>query len=146
MSRLRLALLVLSACLGSSAFAADAISSTRQKTFGDITVYYNTFNSTFLQPEIAKGVELVRSKDQGVINVSVLKAGKPYPAHVSGTIRDLTSEPEPLRFKQVTESGAVSFLAQFPVPQQETRIFDITVQAGGATNRFSFNQELFPGQ
>jgi hypothetical protein len=142
----RLAILLLSACLGSTAIAADAISSARQTTFGDVTVYYNTFNSTFLQPEIAKGVELIRSKDQGVLNVSVLKAGKPYPAHVTGTIRDLTGEPVPLRFKQVTERGAVSFLAQFPVPQQETRIFDITVQAGGATNRFSFNQELFPGQ
>lgn len=142
----RLAILLLSACFGSSALAADAISSTRQATFGDVTVYYNTFNSTFLQPEIAKGVELIRSKDQGVINVSVLKAGKPYPAQVSGTIRDLTSEPVPLRFKQVTEHGAVSFLAQFPVPQQETRIFTIAVQAGGNTHRFSFNQEIFPGQ
>lgn len=142
----RLAIFLLSACLGSSAIAADAISSSRQATFGDVTVYYNTFNSTFLQPEMARSVELIRSKDQGVINVSVFKTGKPYPAQVSGTIRDLTGEPVPLRFRQVTEHGAVSFLAQYPVPQQETRIFDITVQAGGKTNRFSFNQELFPGQ
>lgn len=142
----RLAMLVLSACLGFPAIAADAISSARQTSFGDVTVYYNTFNSTFLQPEIARGVELIRSKQQGVINVSVFKAGKPWPAQVSGTIRDLTGEPAPLRFKQVTEHGAVSFLAQFPVPRRETRIFDISVQAGGATHRFSFNQELFPGQ
>jgi hypothetical protein len=142
----RLAMFLLTACLGPSALAADAISSTRQAVFGDVTVYYNTFNSTFLQPEIAKGVELIRSKDQGVINVSVLKTGKPYPAQVSGTIRDLTGEPEALHFKQVNEHGAVSFLAQYPVPRQETRIFEITVQAGGKTNRFSFNQELFPGQ
>ena len=142
----RLAMLLLSACLSSAAIAADAISSARQASFGDVTVYYNTFNSTFLQPEIARGVELIRSKDQGVLNVSVFKAGKSMPAQVTGTIRDLTGEAAPLRFRQVTEHGAVSFLAQFPVPRQETRIFDISVQAGGATHRFSFNQELFPGQ
>lgn len=142
----RLAIFMLAACLGSPTIAADAISSARQATFGDITVYYNTFNSTFLQPDIAKGAELIRSNEQGVINVSVLKAGKPYPAQVSGTIKDLTGEPVALRFKQVADHGAVSFLAQYPVPQQETRIFDITVHAGGQTNRFSFNQELFPGQ
>jgi opacity protein-like surface antigen len=142
----RLALLGLSACLASAASAADAISSARQASFGDVTVYYNTFNSTFLQPDIARSVELIRSKDQGVINVSVFKAGKPYPAQVAGTVRDLTGTPVPLRFKQITEHGAVSSLAQFAVPQRETRIFDISFQAGGATNRFSFNQEIFPGQ
>ncbi|WP_122847580.1 DUF4426 domain-containing protein [Pseudomonas viridiflava] len=144
MRRLMLSLLI--ASLSLPATAADAIKSNRQEQFGDITVNYNTFNSTVLQPDIARNAELIRSKEQGVINISVVRNGKPQMAQVSGTIRDLANDSLPLGFKPVTEYGAVSYVAQYPVPQQEVRIFDITVQTDGNTHRFSFNQELFPGQ
>ncbi|MEE5083417.1 DUF4426 domain-containing protein [Pseudomonas alliivorans] len=144
MRRLMLSLLITS--LGLPVLAADAIKGNRQERFGDVTVHYNTFNSTVLQPDIARGAELIRSKQQGVINISVIRDGKPQAAQVSGTIRDLANASLPLKFKPVIEYGAVSYVAQYPVPQQEVRIFDITVQTGGTIHRFSFNQELFPGQ
>ena len=142
----RLALLLLTACLSVTAMAADAIKGERKETFGDVIVHYNTFNSTFLTPDIAKSAELIRSKNQGVINISVIKDGKPLMAQVSGTVKDLTSQSVPLNFKQVTEQGAIYYIAQYPVPQQETRTFDIKVQTGDKINTLNFNQELFPGQ
>jgi len=142
----RLALLLLTACLSASALAADVIKGERKETFGDITVHYNTFNSTFLQPDIAKAAELIRSKNQGVINVSVIKDGKPLVANVTGTVKDLTSNSVPLKFRQVTEQGAIYYIAQYPVPQQETRTFEIKVQNGDKINTINFNQELFPGE
>ena len=142
----RLALLLLTACLSASALAADVIKGERQETFGDVTVHYNTFNSTYLQPDIAKAAELIRSKNQGVINVSVIKDGKPLIASVSGTVKDLTSKSVPLNFRQVTEQGAVYYIAQYPVEQQETRTFEIKVQNGDKINTINFNQELFPGE
>lgn len=142
----RLALLLLTACLSASAMAADVIKGERKETFGDVTVHYNTFNSTFLTPDIAKAAELVRSKNQGVINVSVIKDGKPLIASVTGTVKDLTSQSVPLNFKQVTEQGAIYYIAQYPVPQQETRTFEIKVQNGDKINTINFNQELFPGE
>ncbi|MGY1890743.1 MULTISPECIES: DUF4426 domain-containing protein [Pseudomonas] len=142
----RLALLLLTACLSASALAADVIKGERKETFGDVTVHYNTFNSTFLQPDIAKAAELIRSKNQGVINVSVIKDGKPLVANVTGTVKDLTSQSVPLNFKQVTEQGAIYYIAQYPVPQQETRTFEIKVQNGDKINTINFNQELFPGE
>lgn len=142
----RLALLLLTACLSASAMAADVIKGERKETFGDITVHYNTFNSTFLQPDIAKAAELIRSKNQGVINVSVVKDGKPVIASVTGTVKDLTSNSVALKFRQVTEQGAIYYIAQYPVPQQETRTFEIKVQTGDKINTINFNQELFPGQ
>ncbi|QTT86365.1 DUF4426 domain-containing protein [Pseudomonas chlororaphis] len=142
----RLVTFLLAACLSTSAMAAEPIKGERQEVFGDVTVHYNTFNSTFLQPDIAKAAELVRSKNQGVINVSVLKAGKPLVAQVTGTVKDLTSQSVPLKFKQVTEQGAIYYIAQYPVEQQETRTFEIKVQTGDAINTINFNQELFPGE
>ncbi|MBK5531748.1 DUF4426 domain-containing protein [Pseudomonas sp. TH08] len=142
----RLALLLLTACLSASALAADVIKGERQETFGDVTVHYNTFNSTYLQPDIAKAAELIRSKNQGVINVSVVKDGKPLIANVTGTVKDLTSQSVPLNFRQITEQGAVYYIAQYPVDQQETRTFEIKVQNGDKINTINFNQELFPGE
>jgi hypothetical protein len=142
----RLALLLLTACLSASALAADVIKGERKETFGDITVHYNTFNSTFLQPDIAKAAELIRSKNQGVINVSVIKDGKPLIANVTGTVKDLTSQSVPLNFRQITEQGAIYYIAQYPVEQQETRTFEIKVQNGDKINTINFNQELFPGE
>ena len=142
----RLALFVLTACLSVTAMAADAIKGDRQEKFGDLTVHYNTFNSTFLTPDIAKAAELTRSKNQGVINVSVLKDRKPQMAQVSGTVKDLTSQSVPLKFKQITEQGAIYYIAQFPVDQQEVRTFEIKVQNGDKLNPINFNQELFPGE
>ena len=142
----RLALFLLTACLSVTAMAADAIKSDRQEQFGDVTVHYNTFNSTYLTPDIAKSAELIRSKNQGVINVSVLKDGKPLMASVTGTVKDLTSQSVTLSFKQITEQGAIYYIAQYPVPQQETRTFEIKVQTGDKINTLNFNQELFPGE
>ncbi|UUT12419.1 DUF4426 domain-containing protein [Pseudomonas zeae] len=142
----RLALLLLTACLSASALAADAIKGERKETFGDVTVHYNTFNSTFLTPDIAKAAELIRSKNQGVINVSVIKDGKPLIANVTGTVKDLTSQSVPLNFRQITEQGAIYYIAQYPVEQQETRTFEIKVQNGDKINTINFNQELFPGE
>ncbi|MBK5413895.1 MULTISPECIES: DUF4426 domain-containing protein [unclassified Pseudomonas] len=142
----RLALFLLTACLSVTAMAADVIKGERQETFGDVTVHYNTFNSTYLTPDIAKAAELIRSKSQGVINVSVIKDGKPLISQVSGTVKDLTSQSVPLSFKQVTEQGAVYYIAQYPVPQQEIRTFEIKVQNGDKINTINFNQELFPGE
>ena len=142
----RLALFLLTACLSVTAMAADAIKGERQETFGDVTVHYNTFNSTYLLPDVAKAAQLTRSKDQGVINISVIKAGTPVTAQVSGSVKDLTSQTVPLKFKQITEQGAIYYIAQYPVDQQEVRTFDIKVQTGDKINTINFNQELFPGE
>ncbi|MBT9264650.1 DUF4426 domain-containing protein [Pseudomonas sp. MG-9] len=142
----RLITVLLAACLSLSAVAADAIKGERKEVFGDVTVHYNTFNSTFLTPDIAKAAELVRSKNQGVINVSVIKDGKTLSATVTGTVKDLTSQSVPLNFRQVTEQGAIYYIAQYPVEQQETRTFEIKVQNGDKINTINFNQELFPGE
>ncbi|TWC16619.1 MULTISPECIES: DUF4426 domain-containing protein [unclassified Pseudomonas] len=142
----RLALFLITACLSIGVMAADAIRPDRKEVFGDVTVHYNTFNSTFLTPDIAKAAELIRSKNQGIINISVLKSGKPLSAQVSGSVKDLTSSSVPLKFKQVTEQGAIYYIAQYPVNQREVRTFEIKVQTGDKINTFNFNQELFPGE
>lgn len=142
----RLALFLCALCLTMPAIAADYAKPERKEVFGDTTVHYSAFTSSFLQPDVAAAAGLVRSKNQGVLNIAVLKAGKASTAEVTGDVKDLTGQGKTLKFKQVTEQGAVYYIAQFPIDQQDTFTFTINVQAGGDTNSFSFNQELFPGE
>ena len=141
----RLAVFLLTALLGVNAVAADAVDGNRQKEFGDITVHYNTFTSSFLQPETAQAAGIVRSNEKGLINVSVIKGVTPVAAQVTGTIKDLSGKSEVLTFKQITEKGGISYLAPYSVTQQEYRTFTINVETGGKAHGFSFVQELFPG-
>ncbi|UXZ46360.1 DUF4426 domain-containing protein [Pseudomonas soli] len=142
----RLALFLISLCLALPVLAADAARPERKEVFGDVTIHYSAFTSSMLQPDIAAATGLTRSKNQGVLNIAVLKAGKPTMAVVSGTVKDLTGRSNPLSFKQITDQGAVYYIAQFKIDQAETVTFDLNVETGGVSNKLSFNQEVFPGE
>ena len=137
----RIALLLIALCLSLPALAE------RKLSFGDLDVHYIAFNSSFLQPEVAAANGLVRSKSQGVVNISVLKAGKASSASVSGEVKDLVGRSHTLNFKQVTEGAAIYYLAQFPFTQRELLRFTITVRAtDGVAHSVDFNQEFFPDE
>ena len=142
----RLALFLISLCLALPVLAADAAKPERKEVFGDVTVHYSAFTSSMLQPDIAAATGLTRSKNQGVLNIAVLKAEKPSTAVVSGTVKDLTGRSNPLSFKQITDQGAVYYIAQFKIDQAETLTFDLNVETGGVSHKLSFNQEVFPGE
>ncbi|KWV75653.1 DUF4426 domain-containing protein [Pseudomonas paracarnis] len=142
----RLAIFLLTACLGASAMAADAIDANRKKDFGDITVHYNTFTSSFLPAETAQKVGVVRSKEKGLINVTVIKGVSPVTAQVTGTVKDLGGKSEILTFKQIEEKSGISYLAPYSVTQREYKTFTINVETGGKAHGFQFNQELFPAE
>ncbi|MBC9252712.1 homoserine acetyltransferase [Pseudomonas alcaligenes] len=119
----------------------------RKESFGDLDVHYSVFNSSFLQPDIAAAAGLTRSKTGGVLNVAALKAGKNVAAKVSGQVKNLLGQSTELTFKQVPESGAVYYLAEFPMHEREVLKFSLSVQVGdGAPNTFSFDQEVFPDE
>ncbi|NKQ09534.1 DUF4426 domain-containing protein [Pseudomonas sp. SST3] len=134
-------------CLFALLLAMPAVAE-RKHSVGEYDVHYIAFNSGFLQPDIAAAAGLVRSKAQGVVNVSVLKAGKPVVAQVSGTVRNLLGQNYPLTFKQLKEGDeAIYYLAQFPFDSRENLRFNLNVQpTGAAPINFDFTQEFFPDE
>ena len=118
----------------------------RKHSVGEYDIHYSAFNSGFLQPDIDAAAGLTRSKTQGVVNVSVIKNGKPVAAQVSGVVKNLLGQDRALGFKQLKEGDeAIYYLAQFPFDSQETLRFALTVQPTGAEPfSFEFTQEFFP--
>ena len=96
---------------------------------------------------MAAAAGLTRSKTVGVLNIAALKDGKGQAAKVSGTLKNLLGQTSELKFKQVLESGAVYYLAEFPLRQREVLTFSINVQLGDdAPHTLTFNQEVFPDE
>ena len=72
------------------------------------------------------------------------RQGKASTAQVSGQVKNLLGQSTALTFRQVTESGAIYYLAQFPFSSREILSFTLDVRQGDNTQRITFNQEMFP--
>ncbi|TBU76117.1 DUF4426 domain-containing protein [Phytopseudomonas daroniae] len=132
-------ILLIALCLSLS-LSLPASAAERMQRLGDLEVHYSAFNASYLQPQIARASGLVRSGQQGVLNVSVLRAGKSSPARVSGEVKSVLGHGQTLTLIEQREGEFVSYLAQFPITSREVLLFNLQVNG----QRLDFNQELFP--
>ena len=118
------------------------------QTFGDYTVYYSVFNSTFIQPDVARAANIVRGDDRALVNISVRKkiaqGDEAATATVTGVSNDLMRD-FPLEFAEIKEPGAIYYLAQFDHFNEETRRFSIKVKVADQNAPFEikFTQKLW---
>jgi hypothetical protein len=101
------------------------------KTFGNYEVLYTVIPSTTLLPQMAAEYQLVRAKDQALVNISVrrhLPDGTDVAQAVAlkGTYSDLI-QPRNLEFREVREHGAIYYLAQLRFSDRETLRFDLKI-------------------
>lgn len=88
---------------------------------------------------------LNRSKNQAVLNVSMVKGAQGQKGAVTGSFKNLLGQNQTLDFKEIDEGEAVYYLAQFAVTGQEILRFDLQLtDAEGKMHVLKFNQEVFP--
>lgn len=126
-------------------FSTSALAE-QKLTEDGVDVHYSAFKSTFLQPEVAAASNLVRSPQQGVLNISLRQDGKARAGTVRGTMTNLAGQKSSLTFRQVREGqDAIYYLTQFPTQGHETLTFAIDViPAGQDAIELRFSQEFFP--
>lgn len=127
---------------------AGSVAAEQMKVFGDYEVHYNALNSSSLTPEVAKQYGLTRGGNQGLVNIAVRKRdgkdGIPAGAIVSGNVRNLLSQKNELKFKEIKEGSAIYYIATFRFDDKDTLTFDLTVQPeGGTSYPLSFNHTLW---
>lgn len=99
-----------------------------EKRIGDYIVYYNVFNSSFLEPKVASQYKIPRTGTTGVINVAIHRAHEPYKfdarkANVQGRATNNLSQFSDLGFREIKEDKAVYYLADFQFrPEENTRL------------------------
>ena len=112
---------------------------------GAYRVHYVVIGSTFLTPEIARRYRLERNREVAMVNISVLRDGKPVAARITGFARDLLSREIALSFREVREPPAVYYLSQLRFSEQEHWRFRLKVQPVGEPEPLAvqFEQRIF---
>jgi hypothetical protein len=124
-------------CGVQSGYANDQEST---KVFGPYTVHYSTFNSLFVPADIAQIHQLVRAKDQTLINIAVQKTadGSPVAAHVSATAKNLLQQQKSITFKTIQEQDAVYYIGALRHTNEEIFHLDFAIVPEGETQPLTF--------
>lgn len=136
-------LLALTLLVTRGAFAGQAAD------FGDMVVHYNAVRTDFFNPQIAKAYGIKRSKNKALLTITVLKKqldlpAQPMKASVEAEAVNLSNQRKSLSLREITDTGAIYYIAEFPITNGETLDFSIDVTPeGGRTQTVKFRQEFF---
>lgn len=124
-------------CFVQSGYANDQEST---KVFGPYTVHYSTFNSLFVPADIAEIHQLVRAKDQTLINIAVQKTadGSPVAAQVSGTAKNLLQQLKNIEFKTIREQDTLYYIGALRHTNEEIFHLDFVIVPEGETQPLTF--------
>lgn len=132
-----------------TAFFAISAQAEQQQTFGHYEIHYNAFNSTVIPPDVAKNYDITRSRQYGVMNVSILdrsKDGKPaVKAFVTGEFTNLIGQVQTLKFQQIQEGEAVYYITGFRFNDDDLFSFTLNVQPDPNVSAFTikFSQRFY---
>jgi hypothetical protein len=114
------------------------------------TIHHNAITTDQLTPDVARSYGIQRSRNRGLLNVSVIKdvpgtTGTPVAATVKATSRNLQGVIRELPMREVKDGAAVYYLGEFPVEHQETLNFTVQVRPQGepASYAAELSQEFF---
>lgn len=117
------------------------------KTFDGYRVFYSAFNSSFISPAVASAYDIVRGKERGLVNITVVPDGVEggRTAQVSGHVTNIFAQQQPLAFFEVREGDVVYYLAPFKFENEDTLTFKITVtpRADKPSRELSFHRKFY---
>jgi hypothetical protein len=99
-------------------------------------IHHNAFTADTLDPAIANSYRIQRSKQRGVLNVSVIKnkpgtTGTPTAARVEVNAASQTGQKMRIPMRELREQDAIYYIGEFPVQDQQTLDFAISVTPEG---------------
>ncbi len=133
-----------------SVFAAlPALAENSTKASGYV-IHHNAFSADTLSPDVAKAYGIQRSKYRGLLNVSVIKeeagtTGTSTAAQVEVNTVNLTGQKSRIPMRELKDKGAIYYVGEFPVHDQQTINFVLDVTPEGSTETFSakLSQQFF---
>lgn len=119
-------------------------------TFGAYTVHYNAFNSDTLQPAMAEAYDIVRSKNRGMVVISIIEkaqlpVGKPVRANVTLSASNLTGQFRKFKVREIDDGNSVYYISEFHVAHEEMLDFNLQVTPEGAVSGHTvkFRQQFY---
>lgn len=121
------------------------VNAEQKQVLGSWDIHYIAFNTTFLTPQVAKDNGIVRSKFNGLINISVLdrKDKTAQSVILTGQAKNLIGVIKKLTFKQVNEGKAIYYLAVLPFSDREQYRITIDVNDGLDQRTLKFQHKFY---
>ena len=117
---------------------------------GGYVIHHNAMTTDNLSPEIASAYHIQRSKERGMLNISVIrgekgKLGTPVEAKVKVVARNLVGQEENIPMREIREGTAIYYIADFPVVNREQLDFfiEVTPQGEHAPLKAQLRQEFY---
>jgi len=121
-------------------------------TQGDYTIFYTAFTSDTIQPKMAKAYNIKRSKNRGLLSISIVKKtlspspmGTPVKAKVTAAATNLTGQLKDIDLRQIDEGTAVYYISEFPVAHKEVLDFTLKIIPDGESKPINvkFRQQFY---
>lgn len=114
------------------------------------TIHHNAMTTDTLAPQVAKIYNIRRSKNRGMLNVSVIKdqpgtTGIAIKADVTATATNLTGQSRDIEMREVLDGDAIYYLADFRVSNQEVLDFKLDILPEGESTHYqtSLRQQFY---
>lgn len=110
------------------------------------TIHHNVITTDFLAPNIASAYRIIRSKNRGMINISIIQdvegtTGKPVSAGVSARVINLLGQSRHIPLREIREGEAIYYIGDFIIPGKEQLIFVLEVMPQGAKKPYTAKLE-----
>ena len=117
------------------------------ESVGNFVVHYNALSTESLPPTVARAYGITRSKNKGLLNISVLKKGGNFEgveADIDVSATNLTGQLRNIELRKITEQNAIYYISVFSVADRETLDFSIKVTtADNKTSNLKLRQQFF---
>lgn len=122
---------------------AQAENSTKIPGF---TIHHNVITTDFLAPNIASAYRIIRSKNRGMINISVIEdvegtTGKAAMASISARVVNLLGQSRLIPLREIREGEAIYYIGDFIIPGNDQLIFVLDVLPQGAKRPYTAKLE-----
>jgi hypothetical protein len=120
------------------------------KDFGQFVVHYNAMATDMVPAQVARKYRITRSKNRGMINITVLKKvlgspGQPVHAQVEVNAQNLAGQGRTIHVREIREGNAIYYIGEFGVANEETLKFDVRARPQGAQEfvEVQFSQDFY---
>lgn len=120
----------------------------QMQQFGDFEVHYSLVNTRHIPAEVAKVYDIVRADNRMLLNIAIRKrtGGQEtvaQRAELKGARHDLM-RPHDLKFTEVEEQGAIYYISEFKVINEEFSRFVIDIKSGEAESfTLEFEKKMY---
>ena len=114
------------------------------KTFGDVAIHYNAMPTDELLPEVAKNYKIERSRNRGMLTISILKktslgVSQASKGEVKVHIPLPTGQSVEVPMREIVEGAAIYYIGEYRVTAPQTLKFVVNAKPEGGDKPLSFD-------